>query len=158
MRFTRLICLDHPYQIATLEQCQLKLFRNEPSRISIVQRYNRTERLYCNITIFKKAVNYRQILPTQVYDACRFLEDKMELDPITSYIHAAIKQYAPQLFRPCPIEGLYDASDLRIPENLTVPIFPPGDYYSEWITYNEKNQIGLRVQFYSSVRQSGIFG
>lgn len=116
--------------------------------------------MYFSVEWFVKTVRPRPMFPKMVIDVCSVLDGRLEnMNPIVDHVYLTIKRFAGHLLtRPCPIEGLYNSGDLIIPQNFTLSLMPPGNYYISMKAYDEKNQTGLHLHLHGSIRQTGLLG
>ncbi|KAL9705730.1 hypothetical protein quinque_009248 [Culex quinquefasciatus] len=159
IRVLRLKCLDTPYKLITLKACNVKLVRNEPTRIFLEFDMPTTlDQMFVTFNVnYKINHSYRPLLIDISSELCATLNQKPGLNPAADYVLATIRAHVPQAVHACPYGGrYYNFSDFSLDEKYLPNTIPAGDYRIDLRVTDKRNVTMIHVQCFMAARSKGI--
>uniref|UniRef100_A0A182MSL3 Sema domain-containing protein n=1 Tax=Anopheles culicifacies TaxID=139723 RepID=A0A182MSL3_9DIPT len=153
-------CIREPGSSWNVLECSLKNPRHSAQLLNIAVNIDQTiPKVYITTNVYVKQRQHLMFLYGTTFEYCEFLmhNDTRQTNPVAVLIYNYAKFNFPQLLKPCPVEGIYNVSDLRVDKNLIPPFVTPGAYFSTQRFHNKRNETFFAYEAEFSVAAPSIF-
>lgn len=135
-------CSEQPYLVSKLLECKVDSYRDKPQEITMVMEMLEPQRrVFLTFTVFMQHQRTRSTLYGTTIDVCKVLEDAADgTNKVAQVIVEVARKNFPQILKPCPYEGVFNATGISMDSNMVLPYTLPGAYRTEVRFYNKRNQ------------------
>lgn len=99
------------------------------------------EKVFLTFTVYMQHQRSRSALYGTTFDVCKVIEDAATgANKVAAVIVDVARVNFPQLLKPCPMEGMLNATGVKMDDNMVLPYTLPGAYRTEVRIYNKRNQ------------------
>ncbi|KAH8265668.1 hypothetical protein KR044_004179, partial [Drosophila immigrans] len=145
LRFTNLVCHSGNISLYTLHTCRLKALQRNKIALYLNATLNyRTNHVFLNFQLVKKANGYKPWLYNYSLDCCDYLRRRN--NPVLNIISNILKEYS-NFIHPCPFEGTQLITGLYLTPS-TIPVPLPSGEYGILVTFTFDNDVNVILNAY----------
>lgn len=135
-------CPGQPYPVSKLLECKVNSYRDRPQEISMaIDILEPQRRVFMTFTVYMQHQRTRSALYGTTVDVCKVMADaEAGTNKVAEVIVDVARKNFPQILKPCPFEGVFNATGISMDSNMVLPYTLPGAYRTEVRYYNKRNQ------------------